>query len=288
MSGKAKLVRRRIEGLQGEELAMAHFQNRRVDSVCPLLKSYLYPGAEVLDVGCGSGGITADVATRVDPGLVVGVDPSESRVERAKEFAERCGVNNVAFRVGDGQALDFAAGTFDLVYAMNTIQYLDDPLRALGEWKRVTKPGGWVVTSLVDAGTWIFYPPCPAFEKYTAASPAFHRHDPHLGRKSVELFSGIGFKEIRVEVHAPPEVRTYPGVPGYEELTWLPTYDYAIGYYRRSLDLEGSNGPALKEQIAAGTQEEATILAAQRELDAWLAHPHAFFAQVCFLAAGRA
>jgi len=130
------------------------------------------------------------------------------------------------------------------------------------------------------------YPLCPAFNQYTAGRRAFQGIDPYQGRKGLELFSEAGLEEVRVDVYCPPESCVYPGVPSYEELTGA-SYDAYAKWMRQTLDLEGPWAPRLRRQIASGLVDEETVVAAQRELDAWLAHPNAFSASVLFLAAGR-
>lgn len=284
--GFSQSERQRIQGLFTSDQGLANMQRRTMASNCPPLRGHLYPGAKVLDVGCGPGGITVDVARAVDPGSVTGVDCEERSISAAAEFAQRCGVDNATFRVGDAHELDFADGTFDIVYALNTIEHLD-PARALQEWKRVTKRGGCVMATMSDMGTCIYYPPCPAYLEYVASFPTMRR-EPHLGRKGLELFSEVGFADVQVELYAAPEFCLYRGAPDYEALTGVPDYRMWPRFFREGLDLEGRSAARLREQIDSGLIDKETILAAQRELDAWLAHPHAFAAQVLFLVAGRA
>ena len=70
----------------------------------------------LLDVGCGPGTITADLADRVAPGRVVGLDASAEVIEEARTLAGR-GPAGLTFEVGDLFDLDYADGTFDVVLA---------------------------------------------------------------------------------------------------------------------------------------------------------------------------
>jgi ubiquinone/menaquinone biosynthesis C-methylase UbiE len=117
---------------------------RTANDWIPFLLPYLRPGMHVLDCGCGPGSITVDVAQRIAPGLVVGIDVDAEQVERARQLASQRGLANVRFEVGSAYELPFPEATFDAAYANNVLNHLGDPLRALGEMRRVLRSGGVV------------------------------------------------------------------------------------------------------------------------------------------------
>src|ERR687893_2190455 len=80
---------------------------RTVENSAAYLIPSLKPGLDLLDVGCGPGTITVDLASRVAPGRVVGIDVSADPLEEARAAAERAGVA-VTFQVGDVYALSAA------------------------------------------------------------------------------------------------------------------------------------------------------------------------------------
>ena len=139
---------------------------RTLDRDVPELRDYLRPGMKVLDVGCGPGTITVGVAKAVEPGQVIGIDPSEREISTARDWAARAPVDgSLSFSVGDAHELDFPDATFDVVYSHTVTHFLLDPVRALREQKRVAKPGGWVVASGVrDPGILNRYPACPNWD----------------------------------------------------------------------------------------------------------------------------
>ncbi|QCR19072.1 methyltransferase domain-containing protein [Agrococcus sp. SGAir0287] len=120
-----------------ESVTRAHAA-RTVQNSAAYLVPYLEPGQRILDVGCGPGSITIDLARRVGDGEVVGVDASAEVVAQARALAETSGVTNVRFEVGDAYALGAADGAFDVVHAHQVLQHLGDPVAALAEWRRVT------------------------------------------------------------------------------------------------------------------------------------------------------
>ena len=100
------------------------------DHLLPVLEPHL----TLLDVGCGPGTITVDLARRV--AHVVGVDASASVVEAAREAATQAGVTTVAFQVADAYRLPFADDSFDVVHAHQVLQHLSDPVAALDLWRQ--------------------------------------------------------------------------------------------------------------------------------------------------------
>lgn len=80
---------------------------RTVDNSAAYLAAYFVPGASVLDVGCGPGTITADIAAR--GATVIGIDAAPDVVAKAQELG-------VDARVGDAYALEFPDDTFDVVH----------------------------------------------------------------------------------------------------------------------------------------------------------------------------
>src|SRR5690349_25086699 len=97
-----------------ETVLRSHIWRTALNSAAYLLP-HLQQGMSILDVGCGPGTITVDLAELVAPGRVVGIDSSPEVVEQARAHAAERGVTNVEFRVGDAYALEFADGEFDVV-----------------------------------------------------------------------------------------------------------------------------------------------------------------------------
>lgn len=108
----------------------------------------LTPGAVVLDVACGHGNFSIDLAKRVGPdGLVVGLDIAAAMLHRAAARAQRAGLGNVLLVRGDALALPFRAGVFDAVNCSGGLHQMPDLARALGEMARVARPGAHFAAS---------------------------------------------------------------------------------------------------------------------------------------------
>ena len=125
---------------------------RTAENSAGYLLPRLAPDARVLDVGCGPGTITADLAALVPGGYVTGIDAAGDVLAQARQEAERRGQRNVTFDTGDVYRLDFADGTFDVVHAHQVLQHLTDPVAALREMRRVCRPGGLVAAVTLVPG----------------------------------------------------------------------------------------------------------------------------------------
>ncbi len=142
-----ELDQRAIEGL------MARLESRSKDVVFNrLLDRYferltLPPGANVLEVGCGTGAVTRSLARRDDfDGTVLGVDHSQTFIDAASRYSHYENINHrVSFTVGDAHRLDLPTAHFDAVIAHTLISHVTQPISVLREMARVTKPGGTVV-----------------------------------------------------------------------------------------------------------------------------------------------
>ncbi|MGH9018725.1 MAG: methyltransferase domain-containing protein, partial [Acidimicrobiales bacterium] len=101
---------------------------RTAENSAAYLLPHLRPGLEVLDIGCGPGTITADLARRVAPGRVVGLDRAPDVVDRARADAagatDARAVTALSFVVGDTYALGYPNASFDVVHAHQVLQHL--------------------------------------------------------------------------------------------------------------------------------------------------------------------
>lgn len=104
-------------------------------------------GQRFLDVGTGTGAVAATIAAALPSSEVLGIDPSEAFVAHAERHAASA---RVRFEVGDAQALRFADASFDQTLALLAMNFIPDPARALGEMRRVTRPGGVVSAAVWD------------------------------------------------------------------------------------------------------------------------------------------
>src|SRR5271170_6662076 len=117
---------------------------RTAQNSASYLLPHIKPDMRILDVGCGPGTITADFAALVPQGQVIGLEYAPEVLKQAREFIDERELTNVQFAVGDIHALEYPNDSFDVVHAHQVLQHIPDPVQALKEMKRVTKPGGIV------------------------------------------------------------------------------------------------------------------------------------------------
>lgn len=140
-----------------ESVLRSHTWRTAENSAAYLLGS-LKPHMRILDIGCGPGTITADLAERVPDGHVTGVDHAPGILEQARATAAGRGLANVDFAVADVHALDYPDDTFCVVHAHQVLQHVGDPVQALREMRRVTKPGGFIAVRDADYAAMTWYP----------------------------------------------------------------------------------------------------------------------------------
>ena len=104
-------------------------------------------GRRWLDVGCGTGALTASVLAGAGPAEITGVDPSEGFLATARA---RVTDPRASFRVGDARSLPLPDGAFDVVVSGLAINFVPDPGRAAAEMARVSGPGGVVAAYVWD------------------------------------------------------------------------------------------------------------------------------------------
>ncbi|MFN8109330.1 MAG: methyltransferase domain-containing protein [Thermoleophilia bacterium] len=216
-----------------ESVLQSHGRRTAENSAAYLLP-LLRPGMSVLDVGCGPGTITRDLAARVAPGLVTGLDADQGVVERARaEF----GGGTLEFRTGDVYALDAADATFDVVHAHQVLQHLSDPVAALAEMHRVLRPGGTLAVRDGDYAAFAWAPRLPGLDAWmdlyhgvTAANGG----EADAGRFLPGWVRAAGFQDLRVSsstwTYATPPDRAWWAGTWADRARYSAFADQAVAY----------------------------------------------------------
>ena len=181
-----------------ESVLRSHRWRTAANSAAYLLP-HLAPGQDLLDVGCGPGTITLDLARAVAPGRVVGVDAVEEPLVAARTEAAAAGVSNLTYAVGDAYALGFDAASFDVVHAHQVLQHLADPVAALREMLRVCRAGGLVAARDSDYAAMAWYPADPDLDRWLALYEAVARRnggEPDAGRRLLAWALEAGFEDV--------------------------------------------------------------------------------------------
>ncbi len=204
---------------------------RTVENSAPHLIPLLRPGLDLLDVGCGPGTITADLAARVAPGRVVGMDRSDDVI--ASATADHGSA--ATFVVGDVYALSDADASYDVVHAHQVLQHLSDPVAALREMRRVCRPDGVVAVRDSDYASFTWDPPSPELDRWLAIYRAVARGndaDPDAGRRLKGWAVEAGFTSVTVSASvwcfSTPEERAWWGGLWADRVTGTALADQAV------------------------------------------------------------
>ena len=114
------------------------------------LAPFLQPGFDVLDAGCGPATITTGIAQAVFPGRVTAMDSATEQLERGRRLAEGREIMNIGFVAASAYEMPFADHSFDVVFAHALLEHLRDPRRAMQEFHRVLRPGGFIAVCSPD------------------------------------------------------------------------------------------------------------------------------------------
>ncbi len=168
---------------------------RTAENSAGYLLGRLAPGADLLDVGCGPGTITLDLARHVAPGRVVGIDASAEVIAQAEEHA----APGVEFRTGDVYALAFDNESFDVVHAHQVLQHLTDPIAALREMQRVLRRGGTLAVRDSDYRAFAWAPADSRLDRWMDVYQAVARHnlaEPDAGRYLLGWVRAAGYDNV--------------------------------------------------------------------------------------------
>ncbi|MDH7516761.1 MAG: methyltransferase domain-containing protein [Candidatus Thermoplasmatota archaeon] len=147
----------------------------------------------ILDVGCGSGIVTRDIA-RLTKGKVIAVDGSKDMLKVAKNILNNH--KNVELCMGSAENLPFCDNTFDIVTCNLLLMWVNKPQNVVNEMTRVTKKGGTVLATLEpDYGGKLHWPENKKVDPIFAGEAIKKKGgDPHIGRKLRYLFVKAGLK----------------------------------------------------------------------------------------------
>ncbi|MDH4066826.1 MAG: methyltransferase domain-containing protein [Acidobacteriota bacterium] len=237
---------------------------RTVANSAAYLEPHLTSGLSVLDVGCGPGTITAEIADRVGAdGSVVGIDASADVVALASEAQQS---TNLTFAVGDIYALEAADDTFDVVHAHQVMQHLADPVAALREMRRVCRPGGIVAARDADYSGSAWFPGDEWLDRWLDLSLTIGRDnggEPDAGRRMLSWAQAAGFLDVT------PSASVWCFATPSERSWWAGLWADRV-----------MQSHLAEQAVAGGYATSADLSRMADAWRAWASHPDAWFAVI--------
>jgi SAM-dependent methyltransferase len=125
------------------------YMGRWSRQIAPRFLDWLDPadGLDWLEVGCGTGALSAAILARCNPGSLIAIDPSEGFLAQARANVPDA---RAAFQVGDAQALPAKTASRDMIVSALVLNFVPDRQKALAEMKRVARPGATVAFYVWD------------------------------------------------------------------------------------------------------------------------------------------
>jgi SAM-dependent methyltransferase len=228
-------------------------------------------GMSCLDVGCGGGDVTRELARRVAPGgRAVGIDRDATTLAMAREEAEGTPGVAMEYREGDIVTTELAP-EYDVIYVRFLLTHLADPEAAAARIAAGLRPGGVVIVEDVDFTGSFCHPANAAYDRYvdlyTEAARA-RGVDPNIGPRLPRLLVAAGCKPVRVNVVQPAGM-TPEGHEGDVKLVSPLTLENIA-------DSAIAEGLTTREEIDAVVDElyrlasdTTTVLALPRVVQAW-------------------
>jgi SAM-dependent methyltransferase len=171
------------------------------------------PGERGLDVGCGPAFLAVELGREIGSGgRILGVDRSPEMLEAARSRVAREGLaDRIEIREGDAVELPAPAGAFDFVTAVQVYLYVPDVARALGEARRVLRPGGRLVVVDTDWDSCVWLTGDRGRHGRVMEARNAHFSQPHLPPRLPGLLRAAGFRVEHVEAIPVLELSGEPG-----------------------------------------------------------------------------
>ena len=145
-------------------------------------------GERILDVGCGGGWLSREVARIVQPtGQVVAIDSAQAAIDMAVDRSAQSCPEVLRYERADAAALRFSNGQFDAAACVSMLAFCDQPAQVLAEIRRVLRPGGRLVVANSDEDTRIYNARDRERGRRIEQAMADRTRDPWMGRRLAHL-----------------------------------------------------------------------------------------------------
>lgn len=252
-------------GTEGRERLRILARVSRPATLSLLRQIGVRPGMRCLDVGCGGGDISFELARMVTPGGgVVGIDMDEVQIGIAQSEAKAQNLN-IEFRVADLTQWE-PTSTFDLAYARFILSHLTSPETTLAKIRNSVQPAGTIVTVDTNFAGLFSYPDSSAVGRFVDLYTQTLRRrggDADVGLRLPELLTSIGLERVQMNVGQRAATTG-------EVKTLIPiTAEYAAD----AIIAEGLASRAELEQLVGELYDFAndphTVLSGPRIIEAW-------------------
>lgn len=253
-------------GVQGRERLRLLSKVMGPSTRALLAKVDIPEGATCLDIGCGGGDVTFDLARLVGPtGRVVGVDLDETQLEIARREGNELRLPNIAFEARDVAVWE-PDQLFDAVYARFLLTHLPDPAALLSAVKPHIRPGGLFIVEDIDYRGHFAEPQCRALSRavdfYTKVVQN-RGADPNIGPRLPGLLRGAGFQNIQMRLFHPAAL-----VGGIKLLICVTLENIAEAVLNDGLATVDELGATI-EELYAFARNPQTVLGGPRVFQAW-------------------
>lgn len=226
----------------------------------------LAAGASCLDLGCGGGDVSFDLARLVGPtGKVLGVDMDKEELAIAEREAKAQKLDNVSFEISDITEWQ-KDPEFNLAYGRFILTHLQDPAKILAKLFQSLHPGGAVVVEDIDFTGYFCYPASSAFDRYIELySEVVHRAgaDPNIGPRLPSLLIEANFENVQLNVVQPA------GLQGEVKIMQPLTMDYIrtpVLAHELATEQEIDE---IVEELYAYARDARTVLSLPRVVQTW-------------------
>ena len=232
------------------------------------------PGDRVIDVGCGTGRTTLELARRVVDGSALGVDIAEEMLARARELADEVSVSNASFVRADVQVEDLGTGSFDAAFSRFGVMFFADPVAAFANIRKALTPGGrlaFLCWKGVFENEWMLVPGMAVVSVTGELPPLPGEGEP--GPFSLEdegrirtVLEGAGFANVTVEAQ-PRQI-----VIAANEIEQFVTMAKDVGAIREALEkITDTEAPArIQDALREALQQRLDNGHASLSAAAWL------------------
>jgi ubiquinone/menaquinone biosynthesis C-methylase UbiE len=160
-------------------------------------------GLQVVELACGLGITTCELAKMTHGGKVIGVDNNTTLLEYARKYAQEQNIDNIEYTNQDVYDLTFPKASIDFVFSQLLLLFLSHPNRVMDHVYRMLKPGGIACFVEVDERIALSYPELPevvSFQKQAASDLKAQGFDFRIGPKLGGYLHNAGFTDIQVSI----------------------------------------------------------------------------------------